>query len=130
MPSQRCTATGKNGHHCRLRTQHGEYCWMHLAQIKGLRIMRSTHPRVKDGGLFAWKDFATGEHVTIYSGFLMHGADPRDTGGGSTYVMQISAQHSVDAACTNTAPGRMINDARRSDGRFKNNCTWTVSYTH
>jgi hypothetical protein len=47
MGSQRCVADTKAGGQCRANTRHGEYCWMHLAQLHGARIKKSTIP---DGG--------------------------------------------------------------------------------
>jgi hypothetical protein len=123
MPSQRCTADNKKGKQCGSRTCNGEYCWNHLLSVNGLRIKNSTILRA-GRGLFAARDFPRGTEVTMYTGDNVPGnADNYD---GSEYVFELSLRSAIDAARTNTAPGRMINDATGS-GKKTNNCTWLVN---
>ena len=110
MPSQRCTADNKQGEQCRARTRSGRYCWIHLRALTGLRIKQSTVPGA-GRGLFAARDFGVGDHVSKYTGDIFTGApwEP-DEFGGSSYAFQISHNFVIDAARTNSAPGRFAND--------------------
>ena len=126
MGSQRCVADTKRGGQCRAHTRHGEYCWVHLAQRHGARIKPSGIAGAGKG-LFAARDYEPGEVAARYTGDLVptaQGAE-RDGFGGSHYVLQLSEQVSLDAARTNTAEGRMVNDARGSGAR--NNCRFSIN---
>ena len=123
MGSQRCVAATKGGGHCKAKTRHGEYCWVHLAQLRGARIKASQLPGAGKG-LYAARDFHRDEVVARYTGDLVPTASP-DNFGSSAYVLELSEAVSIDAARTNAAEGRMINDARgsgrRSNSRFSCN---------
>lgn len=123
MGSQRCVADTKAGGQCKANTRHGEYCWMHLAQLHGARIKKSTIP---DGGkgLFAARDYKKNEVIARYTGDLVS-TDTDNGYQGSKYVLELTQTVAIDAARTNTAEGRMINDARgsghRNNARFSAN---------
>jgi uncharacterized protein len=109
---QRCIADTKKGLQCKAHTRHGEYCWTHLIQRRGVRIKKSTIPQAGKG-LYAARDYQKGEVVARYTGDLI----PLDHDGGfagSSYVLELSQVVGIDAARTNTAEGRMLNDARGS----------------
>ena len=113
MGTRRYAASTKAGVQCKAQTRHGEYCWIHLAQLRGVRIKASEIPRAGKG-LYAARDFKKGDLVARYTG------DQVSTGGdhdGSAYVLELSEVVSIDAARTNTAEGRMINDSRGSGKR-------------
>jgi len=108
MPSQRCTADKKSGGQCCLRTKKGQYCWNHTRTIEGLRIKASTVPGA-GLGLFATKQFRSGDAITPYSGDII--ALRHDRVGGP-YYLQLNQHKGIDAARTNTASGRYANDPR------------------
>jgi hypothetical protein len=121
MGARRCAASTKAGVQCTAQTRHGEYCWIHLAQLRGVRIKMSEIPQA-DKGLYAARDFKKGNIVARYTG------DQVPTGGdhdGSAYVLELSEAVSIDAARTDTAEGRMINDSRGSGKR--NNCRFSCN---
>jgi len=121
MGTRRCAATTRAGAQCRALTRHGEYCWVHLAQLRGVRIKASTIPAAGKA-LYAARDFKKGDVVARYTG------DTVATGGdhgGSAYVLELSEEVSIDAARTDTAEGRMLNDSRGSGKR--NNCRFSCN---
>jgi hypothetical protein len=110
MGTRRCAANTKAGMQCKALTRHGEYCWIHLAQLRGVRIKSSTVPRAGKA-LFAARNHKKGDEVARYTGdTVLTGGDH----GGSHYVLELSERISIDAARTDTAEGRMINDSRGS----------------
>lgn len=117
MPTQRCTADGKNGKQCRARTKRGQYCFAHRRLLCGTRITRS---RIKGAGmgLVATKDFKPDETIGLYTGELRYG------GGGSYYLALRLAggEANIDAARTNTGDGRWVNDPRGMVPRVRPNC--------
>ena len=115
MPSQRCTANNKRLLQCGSRTTKGQYCWTHLRSLCNLRIKASSIP-LAGMGLFAERDFAAGEHLADYTGDLIV---LRRDGDGGPYCLQLNSRQSIDAARTNSAPGRTANDPRGS-GRDPN----------
>jgi hypothetical protein len=84
---------------------------VHRAARDGTQIKKSSI----DGaglGLFARKEFAKGATIAQYTGDLIRtelGDDPEGF-EGSQYVLELSRQVAIDAARTNTADGRMMND--------------------
>jgi len=124
--SQRCTADTKTGKQCGMRTLHGRYCWVHRAQLDGTRIKASSVPGAGKGLWAATRDFRRGEVIAQYTGDLVPtaGGGQADGFGGSHYVLELSEAVSIDAARTNTADGRMVNDARGSGQRP--NCRFSV----
>ena len=106
--SQRCVGLKRNGEQCAARTKHGSLCWNHLQKEANLRIKKSVLiPAAGKGLMAAGKDFKTKEKVAQYTGDLS--MDPDVDHGGSKYVVGLSDEVSLDAARSNTAPGRMIN---------------------
>lgn len=105
MATQRCTATTSGGGHCRAKTAKGQYCWQHLKREEGLRIKSSTIPNA-EFGLFAAKDFDVGDKVAKYTGDRI----ARDNNATGQYFLHITAGEAVDAARTNCAAGRWVND--------------------
>ena len=115
MGAQRCTADNKTGGWCKARTKYGCLCWVHRCKQEGTRV-KSSHVPGAGMGLFATRDFPEGALVARYTGDLIPTRAGRraDGFGGSHYVFEMDAKQSVDAARTNTADGRMINDPKNS----------------
>ena len=122
-PSQRCTASTKDGRHCGQLTAKGEFCWAHLRRVPepdgpalprgahGLRIKKSSIPGA-GFGLFAERPFAAGEMVAQYTGDRV--PLPNDSVGGP-YALQMrggAAGWAIDAARVNSGPGRWANDPK------------------
>ena len=133
MGSQRCIAETKRSGQCRQHTRHGAHCWVHLAQLYGVWIRKSG---IDGGGkgLHAARDFAKGDVVARYTGELIPvpqraaGQDGPANDEGGEYQLLLSEQGAgaiIDAARTNSAEGRMLNDARGS-GKA-NNCTFSCN---
>ena len=120
MGTQQCVATTKDGGQCRQKTRHGAHCWVHLAQLFGARIKQSTVANAGKG-LFAARDFRRGEVVARYTGELVTMVDFNARKPfTSPYVLELSETGDgtvIDAARTNSAEGRMVNDARGSGKR-------------
>lgn len=116
LASQRCTADTRDGRHCGARTRFGEYCWRHLALLGGVRIKNSTIAEAGKG-LYAARDFRKGEVVARYTGDIMPDGDAVDDGHHSRYLLSLTRDTVLDAARTNTAPGRMVNDPHGSGKR-------------
>jgi hypothetical protein len=127
MGSQRCTANNRTGKQCASRTLHGQYCWVHRAQLDGTRIKASSVPGAGKGLWAATRDFGPGDIIARYTGDLVPtvAGGRADGFGGSHYVLELSDAVSIDAARTNTADGRMVNDARGSGQRP--NCRFSVN---
>ena len=130
MGTQRCVAETKAKGQCRLMTRHGAHCWVHLAQKFGARIKPSTLQGAGKG-LFAARDFRKGDKVARYTGDLIPVAKEAKHGENhSHYQLLLSEQGQgaiIDAARTNAAEGRMVNDARGSGQR--NNCRFSCDQT-
>jgi hypothetical protein len=109
MPTQQCTAFTRRGVRCGSKTCHGEYCWNHLRQFNSLRI-KTSEPPIVGKGLFAERDFNTGETVSQYTGDLYRSLS--DSNKKSDYILEINRARFIDAARTNSAPARMANDPR------------------
>ncbi len=115
MPSVRCIArSNRTGKQCRLRTRNGGMCHVHLEYNAGLRIKPSLIKHAGKG-LFAERPFNAGDRITDYTGELMKNSDVER--GLSNYVIQINKNESLDAARTDTAPGRLVNDPRGTSKR-------------
>ena len=125
MGSQQCVADARTHKCCMKRTKHGCYCWMHRAQLDGLKIAKS-NIKGAGQGLFTTRAFKAGERLIEYTGdtvstdSVMYNL-PKAQGYNSRYVVSMSDQVSIDAARTNTADGRMINappSGTRPNSRF------------
>ena len=116
--AQRCTADTKAGGWCKARTRYGCLCWVHRAQLNGTQIKDSTIPGAGKG-LFARWDFNKGDAIVRYTGDIVQTAAGAREGGweGSSYVLEVTNSWAIDAARTNTADGRMINDTVASNRR-------------
>jgi len=116
MGAQRCTASTKAGGWCKARTKYGCMCWVHRAAVDGTAIKESTIPGAGKG-LFATRDFPNKAVIARYTGDLLNtqdGEDSEDGFEGSEYVLELSQLVSIDAARTDTADGRLINDIHRT----------------
>ena len=117
-PTQRCTATTKRGRQCGAKTCKGQYCWIHAQHIEGIRIKPSSIPS-GGFGLWAARDLPIGTRPVIYSGDKMTTLHDSD---GGPYALSITRNWAIDAARTNTAYGRWVNDprgtGRRANVRF------------
>ena len=112
MGAQRCTADTKTGCWCKARTKYGCLCWVHRAAVDGTAVRESTIPGAGKG-LFATRAFPKNAVVARYTGDLLDTQDGRDREDGfegSDYVLELSQLVSIDAARTDTADGRLIND--------------------
>jgi len=117
---QRCVATAKaTSRQCERLTQHGCHCTIHRAQLDGTCIRASSVPGAGKGLWAATRSFSPGATVARYTGDLVRTAARASNASvaASRYVLQLSATLSLDAARTNTADGRMVNDARGSGQR-------------
>jgi len=112
-PTQRCTANNNRGEQCGAKTAKGQYCHNHMRIHEGVRVTKSTIP-IAQLGLFAAKDFKTGEHVADYTGDQL--ILRRDQIGGP-YVLQLTQREAIDAARTNSGYGRWANDPSGSGQR-------------
>ena len=126
-PSQRCVGTTRKGMRCTAKTRNAHLCWNHLRSEMGLRIKPSA---IGGRGLFATRDLAAGEEVSKYTGDILDSADIPNlrypAHGGSLYVFGIRGGKELDAARTNTAPGRFVNDSHGKP-HLSNNCDWRVN---
>ena len=111
MGAQRCTADTKVGGWCKARTRYGCLCWVHRAQLNGTQIKDSTLAGAGKG-LFARWNFNKGDAIVRYTGDVVQTADGAQEDGwrGSSYVLEVTNSWGIDAARTNTADGRLIND--------------------
>ena len=118
MGAQRCAADTKAGGWCRARTKYGCLCWVHRAQLNGTQIKDSTLQGAGKG-LFAKWDFEKGDAIVRYTGDVVQTADGAQEDGwrGSSYVLEVTNSWGIDAARTNTAAGRMINDTVETEKR-------------
>ena len=129
-PTQRCTADGKKGKHCRCKTKIGMYCGTHRRLLLNLRVAKSNLAKAGKG-LFATKDFKVGDFVANYTGDLYPSDDALAT-EKSVYLFQtlkgtqIKPGALLDGARTNSAEGRGINDSFGSPV-FKNNCQFALN---
>ncbi|MDR3548391.1 MAG: reverse transcriptase domain-containing protein, partial [Candidatus Pacebacteria bacterium] len=108
-PSHRCCANSASGVQCKLRTCNGAFCWRHLLKDLFLVLKKSLIPQAGKG-VFAGRDFAPGEAITMYTGDIIVENKP-DT-SQSKYMFQVTNDIAIDAARRNAAPGRLINDSR------------------
>jgi hypothetical protein len=115
MGSHQCAAIARTGRRCRAMTRHGEYCWTHLAQQRGVRIKQSTIAGAGKG-LYAHRELAKGALVERYTGRYVRMSDENDW-KHSTYVLELTGELGIDAARTDAAAGRMVNDCRGSGKR-------------
>ena len=124
MPSQRCVADTKRLVQCGRKTLNGKHCFTHLKLIDGLQIKSKGSVDSSGKGLFAARDFEKNQMITYYTGDI-HPTDHVNT-DGSAYVLEIKKGTVVDAARTNTAPGRLLNDAKSTP--LTNNCRFSINH--
>ena len=113
MPSQRCTAERRGGGQCGLRTRKGQYCFFHRKLIAGTRIAKSSIPGAGQG-LIATREFRRNQAVADYTGDLVQTTGRTE---GGPYFLELTPGLSVDAARTNAADGRWVNDPRGTKRR-------------
>lgn len=123
--SHRCIAVKRDGEQCGARTKHGSRCWNHTQRDLGLRIKQSG---IVDAGKGLWttQDRKTADHITKYTGDIS--MNPAQEHGGSKYVLELSKSVTLDAARTDTAAGRMINDPQGT--RFQPNTKFAIDNRH
>ena len=111
MPTVRCTADKATGGQCTGITKKGQYCWVHLRTVEGLRIKKSNVPGA-GLGLFAAKAYTQGALICKYTGDRII-ADFRDNDEiGGPYYLERKLDEATDAARTDCGPGRYANDPR------------------
>lgn len=111
MDSQQCAANTKKGDQCRQSTKFGCYCYSHRRFITGLRVSKSNIP-LAGLGLFTTRAFKEGSVITYYTGDLLEKRMLDEDESGSEYIFEASKNFIIDAARTNTADGRLINDSK------------------
>jgi hypothetical protein len=119
-PLQRCVANTQQGKQCGPRTTKGCLCWQRVKKELQVRIKKSP---VSGNGLFADRDFATGEPVVNYTGDLGIGEQDEEH-GGSRYVIELTRHATIDAARRNSGPARMVNDPKGTGKRP--NFVWNI----
>jgi len=127
-PSQQCTALTRqgSGRRCRMRTKDGQFCWKHLDKEMNLRTKETTLGKECGRGLYTTKDLHPGDPISPYVGDISSDEDlPDPTHGGSKYVVAPKKDLTIDAARRNTAPARLINDARNAR---RQNSTWVIDH--
>ncbi len=124
MDTQRCAASTKKGDQCRQLTRFGCYCFNHRRFLTGLRISKSNIPGA-GLGLFATREFKKDAIITHYTGDLLDKDDLDGDVEGSTYVFEASSNLIIDAARTNTADGRLMNDSKL---KSKANCRFSADH--
>ena len=112
---------------CKQLTRFGAYCWSHLAREERLRIKASQIPGA-GRGLFATAPIRRGERVCWYTGDVMRFDHEANAQKGGVYYLQLSRYVGIDAARTDTAPGRFLNDPSGSGRRP--NCKFAVDRVH
>lgn len=127
MGTRRCAGDTMEGGICKLKTRHGCLCWVHRKKGLGLAVK----PSRIDGaglGLFATREFKKGARIIAYTGDYIPTVDGEDGNDfdGSIYVLALSDAWALDAARTNTAEGRMLNDARGTP--YTNNAEFHVNH--
>ena len=129
-PSERCCGRTMIGRRCRLRTRNGILCFHHLKRVHNVMIKRSLIPGA-GRGIIAAGNIAAEKNVVPYTGILMIGApteaatkELEQATHGSVYIMSPARGKVVDAAPTNSAPGRLMNDPAGS--RKLPNCKFVV----
>ena len=124
MPPQRCIADTKNREQCCNYTPHGEFCWLHLALRKGVRVQSSSIAGAGKG-LFAVRPLKRGEEFN-YTGDLCNWIKSMHHHRHTVIIcFEVSNHLAVDAARTNTAEGRFVNDARGTG--MRNNLRFSVN---
>jgi hypothetical protein len=123
MPSQRCVAATKQQLQCGRSTLNGKHCYTHLKLIDGLTIKSKGSVDTKGKGLFAARAFKKDEVVAFYTGDIYK---PSESSNHSDYVLEIKRDQLLDAARTNSSPGRLLNDARNSP--LQNNCKFSINH--
>ena len=121
MPTQRCTADGRDGKQCKGRTRKGQYCFTHRKKLNGTRIAQA-QKKEAGMGLYATRDFKVGEFIAAYSGELVNGG--ANTGGPYYLQLRRAGNECIDAARTNSGDGRWVNDPRGSGKRA--NCEFAM----
>jgi hypothetical protein len=117
--SQRCTAQTESGDHCRQRTAKGQYCYSHRRGKLGIRVGKSDIPGA-GYGVIATRALPRRTRV-LYTGDLVPLHNDRD---GGPYFLELTHDQAVDAARTNTAEGRWINDPKGTGKRA--NCRFVI----
>jgi hypothetical protein len=123
MPSQQCTADNKRGARCKARTRFGHLCWVHLKKELGVRVKKSAIPGA-GLGLVAARHFEEGEELVPYTGDLIVTPAMERTCQDSNYMFGLCDGVAIDAARTNTAVGRFVNDSQGT--RLRPNTIWVV----
>jgi transposase InsO family protein len=118
IPSRRCIANTRSGEQCKRRTTTGAHCFTHSQKDLGLRVKKSEVPNA-GRGLYAAKEFRPGDFVSFYTGRLTTPADGDffETLDGSLYGYLINNSLIVDAAESDRAVARFINDPRGTQKR-------------
>ena len=83
-----------------------------MRTIQGVKVAKSSVPGARLG-LFAARDFKTGEKLVKYSGDWVINGDAEDVNiMTGNYMLGVTKDSNIDAARMNTAAGRWVNDPR------------------
>jgi hypothetical protein len=125
-PTQRCSANTNSGAQCGQRTAIAHLCWNHLQRDMGVRVKKSTLPRVGRGLFAASRDLPAGHRIP-YTGDEIELTQEKQ---GGPYVLQTKVGAGIDAARRNAGLGRWLNDPRGGkdeNGRpLQANCEFVV----
>src|SRR4051812_48601513 len=85
-----CEAITKTGKRCKNRTVKSTMCWVHLKQLKQLRI-KQTNVKEANLGLFTTKQIKRNQKITDYTGKVY------DHPVNGKYVLEVSKKKFIDA---------------------------------
>ena len=110
-----CSAPTRRGTRCKLRTcMYSEFCHAHTKQLFDLALKPSHIPGAGKG-LFTLKSIARNANIAKYTGDVKTLAEYDASPSG--YAVAINRNRVVDAASTQSALGRYVNDCRRANRR-------------
>ena len=108
--SQQCEAETLSKRQCRRRTARGKRCWIHLKNLKGLRVKKSMHGL----GLFTTRDIKSKKIITPYEGERMtkQQAARKYPKNDARYMLCSNTTNlCVDGRLSNSGVGRYVNSA-------------------
>jgi uncharacterized protein len=104
---QRCSANTKQSVRCKRRTcKYTNYCFQHTKDF----VVKQTTLPFNGLGLFAKRNFRTGQIIAMYTCLLMT-TDEFDA-KSSAYGVQVNDEFVIDARSTKSSIARYINDCR------------------
>jgi SET domain-containing protein len=115
----RCVAKTRTGRRCKRRTcVRGDYCYQHLASVKGLEVKKSSLTAA-GLGLWAVRAFKKGENIIEYTGEKMSKKQFDKLRPESDYGFLLNKELVLDARRTTAGVGRYSNDCRLQNKKKK-----------